>query len=418
MLVGLLAGGCSPPWADDAPPVEIPPMPGGEQTNTEQAAVDIYWDATFSMQGYTTIQEQNAYRSLPDNLEDIGTSIGETKFFAFGENIKPLEGRSHRQFMESSFYGEVITAIHNVVQNANLDHLSIVVTDLFESDADWSILAKQIKDKYFAAHRSVAIIGVKNPFAGDIFDVGYKDHSKIYYDSGADKNKFRPFYMVLMGPDKDVRTFIARWKARSASPANEMQYLLLTENLVDNVPSLSNMNIVQSDNFYPDQSVDLSDSRMTEYGINSKSDLAALEARFVVQPSDDVCKINAFNTRARVLALEDGEWKEQPSGKEIKMELNQSDENSSEYAWKLSFYAARALKPDSINLVEAVVTPSRDGFELPDWVNAWSMNTNDSQMQFDGSKTINFQKFASSLKDSAMDAMRPSVANIFMLIKN
>ena len=37
--------------------------------------------------------------------------------------------------------------MHNVVDAANEEHLSVIITDLFESDADWSNVTKKLKDK-------------------------------------------------------------------------------------------------------------------------------------------------------------------------------------------------------------------------------------------------------------------------------
>ena len=66
---------------------ELPALPnvGSTHDGNEQVITDVYWDATYSMQGYTTVPQQNNYLSLPDNLEDIGTAMGEVNFFRFGE---------------------------------------------------------------------------------------------------------------------------------------------------------------------------------------------------------------------------------------------------------------------------------------------------------------------------------------------
>ena len=258
---------------DEASVAELPPIPNVEivEDKNEPVVMDVYWDATCSMQGYTTIPQNNIYLGLPDNLEDIGTNLGEVHFFRFGENITPMEGRQHRKFMESGFYNEVITSANKVIENSDPNHLSIILTDLFETDADWSNLAKQIKEKYFLKYQSVAVIGIKNPFKGDIFDVGYENSGKIFYDSGLDTAKFRPFYMLVMGSDKDVRSFITKCKERMGND-ERVKYLLFTNKMVDKVPDLTTMDTSNMKNIFIDSKLTINDKRLIEYGIDSQDE--------------------------------------------------------------------------------------------------------------------------------------------------
>ena len=79
--------GCA---VDETSSTEIPsivfaPSEQGENKTTD---IDVYWDATYSMKGYTTIAQDNAYRALPDDLDDIGSSMGNIKFLWFWERYK------------------------------------------------------------------------------------------------------------------------------------------------------------------------------------------------------------------------------------------------------------------------------------------------------------------------------------------
>ena len=38
-------------------------------------SVNVLWDATISMQGFTTLAPMNVYRTLPDEIENICSSI-------------------------------------------------------------------------------------------------------------------------------------------------------------------------------------------------------------------------------------------------------------------------------------------------------------------------------------------------------
>ena len=145
-VIIVLAGGCGNKIEN------IPPLPGTLPdilTAPEKIDTDIYFDATVSMKGFTTLAAGNVYLTLPDLLGDLCGSAGETRFFAFGEQIRPLDGRSYRQFTTPNVYTEPITAVANVIDRADTAHLSIIVTDLFESDADWSNVTQKIREKFF-----------------------------------------------------------------------------------------------------------------------------------------------------------------------------------------------------------------------------------------------------------------------------
>ncbi len=386
-------------------------------TEPERIPVDVYWDATYSMQGYTTLTSGNVYRTLPDHLGDMGDAMGEVKFFRFGAEVKPLSGREYRKFSDPSYYTEVVTAMHNVIDVANPDHLSVIVTDLFESDADWSNVTKKLKEKYFAKHMSVAVIGIKNPFRGDIFDVGL-NAAKYYYDSGSNPEKYRPFYLFIMGPDGKVKEFLERWKDRQ-DLQNETGYILLSERLLEKSADFSSLELKDGKNILLDERLGLKDKRMKEFGIKEPGEVLELTVGFQYEPASGVCPISPKDLKldVEVLTLSpDGAWEKWESDSDAKLAIEEDKEAEGMYRVMLSFTPARTLCPGKINLLHAGVVPTKKGYRLPDWVKKWSMaNVDVSPEQFDGSKTINFYHVIESLRDSSMAAARPTVVSMDMV---
>ena len=166
-------------------PANVPAVVKPETKAQDKAVVDVYWDATSSMAGYATISNGNLYKNLPDNLEDVASSLGEVHFFKFGKEITPLQDREHRNFSNPGYHTELVTSVHNVVSNADPEHVSVIVTDLYEDAADLGNISKNIREKYFSNHEAVAIIGIRNPFDGTIYDIGLSAN-KINYNSGND----------------------------------------------------------------------------------------------------------------------------------------------------------------------------------------------------------------------------------------
>ena len=382
-----------------------------------QIPVDVYMDATVSMQGYTTLANGNLYRTLPDFLTDIGDSMGEVSFYKFGETVTKLEGREHRAFSSPTPYTELITAVHNVVDAANEEHLSVIITDLFESDADWSNVTKKLKDKYFAKHLAVAVIGIKNPFYGDIFDVGL-NAMKYNYNSGDDPARFRPFYLIVMGKEQKVREFTELFKSR-VTIQNEMGFMLLSERLTEGAYDFSKAEYTdEAKNLYKVTSLKLEDSSMREFGISDKKKEVKFSVPFKYQPIFGAAAIDMKSAviEAQGFAMnEGGEWEKSLNMDEAKVSLENVGEN--EYKVHLDFKPKNLLAKGKINLINVRIYPNAKNYARPPWVNAWSMaNVDIDPNNFDGSKTTHLNHVLESLKSSALSAATPMLFNINLVI--
>lgn len=382
----------------------------------EKVDVDVYFDATVSMRGYTTLAAGNVYRTLPDILTDVGSSMGEVKFYQFGAEIKLLENRDYRKFSSPEPYVEVITAIQNVVDRADTSHLSVIITDLFESDSDWSNISRKIREKYFANHLAVAVVGIRNSFDGEIFDVGL-NAAKFNYTSYDYPYKFRPFYMLVMGNENSIERFLEKFKERQTLP-NETHYLLLSENLATESNDFSDLPILDLQNFFNDNRLEIADSTVKEFGLDTFSSPASYTVQFDYKPQFGACPLN-FNeivTDVKVFSLEDSEWQAIDSN-DVKINVKPLEENANSFAVTLTLTPERTLKNGRINFVHAALTPSEKGYLLPEWVRAWNMpNVDVDAENFDGSKTINLIHVIGSMKDSVFAAARPTLVNMNFLV--
>lgn len=390
------------------------------EEETSKTDVDVYWDATYSMQGYTTLSEGNFYRTMPDMLGDIGDSMGEVKFFRFGQDIKPMEGREYRKFSDASAYDETVTAFHNVIEQADPNHVSVVVTDLFESDSDWSNVTKKLKEKYFSKHLAVAVIGIKNPFKGEIFDVGL-NAAKYEYNSGNDPKKYRPFYLFIMGPENKVADFMSRWKERQDSN-NETEYLLLSENLTEQAKNDTKLFLEDENtqNVYIDEKLGIKDRRIQEIGITDKGKDVQIATDFDYKPLFGSCLLdmNALKTSVDVMTLENEEWQHYDNpDQDAKVSFKKKDGADNSYEMIVKFNPENTLKSGEINFIHVSVAPEPKGYQIPDWIKQWNMaNIDVSPDQFDGSKTVNLLHIIESLKDSVFASAHPSLANINLVV--
>ncbi len=395
----------------------VPPLPGtlpNFLNAPEKIDTDIYFDATVSMKGFTTLAAGNVYLTLPDLLGDLCGSTGEVKFFSFGEQIHALDGRSYRQFATPEVYNEAITAVANVVDRADTNHLSIIVTDLFESDSDWSNVTQKFREKFFANHLSVGVIGIKNSFYGEIFDVGL-NAAHFNYNSWDNPDRYRPFYLLVMGRDDIVKNFLRKFNERQILP-NDTGFLLLSENLNETPADFSNFELDEVENFYSDETLGL-DSRVKEFGLDKFSEAASFIVNWEYKPPLGACPLDLseVDTEIEIFSVEGEEWTPLQKN-DLRVGLLKDNRQSGNFLIKISLTPEKTLAEGKLNFVRIKVMPKENGYKLPAWVELWSVNVDGAAKNFDGSKTLNLIRVLGSLKDSIFAASRPALMNINFVV--
>lgn len=392
-------------------------MPGtlpNALTAPERLDTDVYFDATVSMKGFTTLAAGNVYLTLPDLLGDLCGAAGEVKFFSFGEKIHALDGRNYRRFTMPDVYTEPITAVANVVDAADTSHLSIIVTDLFESDSDWSNVTQKLRDKFFANHLAVAVIGIRNSFYGEIFDVGL-NAAKFSYNSWDDPNRYRPFYLLIMGRDDAVKAFLRKFNERQTLP-NDTGYLLLSENLTETASDFSAFTLQEQENFYSDDTLGL-DAHVKEFGLDKFSAPASFMFDWTYTPPLGACPLDLseVDTAIEIFTVDGEQWTPRPEN-DLRVSLMRDKRQSEMFLVKVALTPEKSLAEGKLNFVRAKVMPKERGYRLPAWVELWSVNVDASAKNFDGSKTLNLTRVLGSLKDSVFAASRPALMNINFVV--
>lgn len=395
----------------------VPPLPGtlpNALTAPEKIDTDIYFDATVSMKGFTTLAAGNVYLTLPDLLGDLCGAMGETNFFSFGEQIHPLDRANYRRLTAPEVYTEPITAVANVVDRADPNHLSIIVTDLFESESDWSNVTQKLREKFFANHLAVAVVGVKNSFNGEIFDVGLPA-AKFNYNSWDNPERFRPFYLLVMGRDDFVKNFLRKFNERQTLP-NDTGYLLLSENLTETPGDFSSFELGDVENFYSDDTLGL-DGRVKEFGLDKFSEAASFMIGWEYQPPLGACPLDLseIDTSVEIFAVDGEDWTPREKN-DVRVSLLKDDRQSQSFLLKISLTPEKSLAEGKLNFVRIKILPTERGYKLPAWIELWSVNVDASTKNFDGSKTVNLSRVLGSLKDSVFATSRPALLQINFVV--
>lgn len=214
---------CLPPVSPDrpiTPPIDAPPRPG---------PVRLYLDGSGSMRGFVGNTGPSPYREVAHAmLGSLRRSASEFEVFRFAAGIerRDYSDRLAADILDASFYsskpalganpkqipaGE--THLHDVLKQAAAQPTvtTVVVTDLFLSAAEVhggenSPLRQALAD---ILHKgmSIALVGIQAPFTGRIYDLATTRES-IKFTNGQ-----RPFYILLIGNDAQVRTLYATLQA-------------------------------------------------------------------------------------------------------------------------------------------------------------------------------------------------------------
>jgi hypothetical protein len=219
--------------------------------------VDFCLDATPSMEGFAT-DPASSYRKLLEDMEgDFISSApkgSDGRYFKFGESIRRI---SRQQFLEArsrSFYNEPgilrETNIELILQADRDRHaekqkgsfagavgrskppstrVTVAITDLFQKDQDANRIVQQIKDGCLAnAGCSVGILAVPSAFDGMVYDARVPS---FRYRSTEDSSTFRPFYLLMFGPETQLVRLASILSGRSYIDGKN--FLLIGPRVVD-----------------------------------------------------------------------------------------------------------------------------------------------------------------------------------------
>ena len=204
---------------------------GTPYKKTDQINIDIYIDATTSMEGFA-VNNSSKYSQFLDQLEASGMSAwkkADIKFFKFGQVIKPVD---RTQFLSAKnnlrFYREPgifkNTYIDSVVKNTDSKRLSVLITDLFQDEGDVNTMVEKIKEKCFTNNIAVGILGIKTDFNGTVYDVPGRPSYPLITNE-------RPFYAIVFGNNDNLESLFDALKTKSF--VNDNQVLIFSKYIIE-----------------------------------------------------------------------------------------------------------------------------------------------------------------------------------------
>lgn len=232
LLAVVLIAGCRTKYPDIKWDYSDKEVVRPKPEKTEKIDIDVYVDATTSMEGFA-VSNASVYSQFLDQLEASALSAwrnANPQYYKFGENIKPIS-RSEYLSAKSDlkFYHEPgifkRTYIDSVVKRTDAKRLSVLVTDLFQDEGDVNIMVDRFKEKCFANNVAVGLVGVKSDFKGKVFDV--RGYPTGYQLDAPD----RPFYAIVFGNQYNMELLFEALKNKPF--VKEEQLLIFTKYIIE-----------------------------------------------------------------------------------------------------------------------------------------------------------------------------------------
>jgi hypothetical protein len=380
------------------------------------------------MLGYVSPGSSTSFCRTISVLEDAAKNVwplGKVTFNKFGNKIVPLENRDYIKATTTSFYSYSEdfkdTLVDKVIEGAKSDDLTIIVTDLFEQESDINRIAAQIRDKYLVNGLSLGLIAVRSEFSGNIYDVGINAYN-FKYSSGSDSSTYRPFYVLVLGKQKDVESYYEKLETAGLNNIKEKNYILFSKYIVSPKLTLKDSTVVNADKLITVTNLfegDKNDKRVKEFKINKNTKNAAVTFKTPYNPVSNTMKLDTgkLDVITEVKVCKNGVLENAEDFKDnikIKNSIDGSD-------MKTSFdFDTSNLPSKQVISFDVTVKPSSEAYSLPDWVNSWDMDISkldewkSKPEAFNGSGTINLKRFVNGLWQGTVQMHKPEIAH-FMI---
>lgn len=419
-----LLSGCSP---SQQPLSCALPTPAAEAAarlkQTPSIQLSLLLDGTPSMQGYVNGLPDSRYNKtlrLIDSASSTGWNSATTKYYRFGTQKQSINRDTFLKAQLPAFYqggadfstSRIDAALSNPAEN----QLSLVVTDLYQKDADVRLVQNLLAQRYLSQGYAVGILAVKSEFNGTVYDVGISNQNFEYATLGKPAKAFHPFYVILIGSYGNINHFFDQLQ-RNGLNAVENEFVIFSPQPIEQAATL-NANEVKSaprkDILQPKA---LNDSRVV---VRKNNPTAPVQFLVVTkktgsQPTDVEIPYRALNG---VLPIDGGAIALTPTLEKYQGKSFQPVETQGFQLTNLSIKnnALRfktKIQADQLDpgIYRFNFDASPTDFTEPDWWNNW----NATEGNLDGAKTNNLLPFLRGLRLRTAELMKqqkPLVARL------
>lgn len=430
----LQACGSAPPCPEDF--IESAASDGAEAADDGSTikAIEVLFDGSQSMAGYVNRQNtENQGETRPTEytqfLRNLRTLIGERgyrpSYQKFGSSLAPL------QVMDSSLedpssYSAGSTKLEAAINEVAATHLTLIVTDLFQSDRALGAVFQAIRTSILGPGLTLGVWGMTSYYNGIIGDIDIvrKDGEKVEVTKHYEGN--RPFYLLAIGKHGAVIRFLEAG-SRHLTGADPDNLLVLSPEVLTSPISNHSLKIRGS-------------SRASYRTIRCKcgeiptarlqnSEEAVLDAQidFDEVPFGPKLKIEALEQDLhfwvwKVVRPDDMPESESYSFPPFRMDFEIDEMGRARGANSSLRIVSEKLAMGAFHVVRVGLSATRESFRYPSFCNTWNVDEEqllemkDIQQEFDGQKTLNLKKLVDRTWDGMLQNGR--LGSFFVYIDN
>lgn len=202
---------------------------------SEAIKISVLVDGTLSMQGYVNGLTNSQYIKTLKLIDSVSStnwikSKSDVKYYRFGTKKNLISRETYLRAQLPQFYGNgtnlEVSRIDTAMPSASQDHLSIVLTDLYQKDADVTRVRNELNQSYLRKGYAVGILAIKSEFNGMIYDVGVKSQKLSYTTKDKSSDKQHPFYIMLLGSYPNVSYFFNQLKQHGSDLIKNDQFVI------------------------------------------------------------------------------------------------------------------------------------------------------------------------------------------------
>lgn len=179
-------------------------------------------------------------------------------FSAGDSDVMKAVTKKVKSIAAANWDSQTLPPLRTALTMVNPDHLSVIVSDLYEEKGRVEQIGKLMTGCFFEQGKTVAVIGVQSEFAGLIYDIGESDMTIGY---GVDENrkfseyKPHPFYLLVIGDENEVNYFAQAIKSKLDAEITDNDVYSSEIQLMKTGDWGASSDSTEVTNFYPDSNL-------------------------------------------------------------------------------------------------------------------------------------------------------------------
>ncbi len=320
--------------------------------------------------------------------------------------LQPVSKKNRMRAAQPSFYAQGNTDLSTALDSLDPDGLTVLVTDLFQSNADMNAVSQAIVSRTFDEGLAVGLVASRFSFDGRIYDIGPSGGSFDFEGK-------RPLHSLIFGPPKAVSTYFENLQ-KFVDPS-KYKFLLFSSRIVERSGQVRFSKSSKVENLVrviPNAKTRLPSTQTLGLRIRDNGSSARLDSQFHTDVLPGVRPLlGTKSIKTRVTEV----WK-------LDTKSNSYDTGFQGAAQATEALRTQVVRNDSARLQLQIrpknlsrgfyafnIVAEVQQWQLPTWVSEWNLPPSDFQTP-DGSKTANLRPFLQNIGSSLTGASAPRTA--------